>query len=493
LPRLGLYDIASLFNLYPEHLKRRKDSPMARLVHPVSGSTKKVYIASKGGTAVTVSSRSGEAVEVVDSRAAADGVVTVYVGGKRVSTADAKRFARACLREQERQRQGKRDKGVFAREIADLEGGPPKAGEGGGDGLRLRHALALAALTWVGLSVYVGGEEGAGVGLLALLLGVAMVPAIAMVFKFMDLFLPGSVIGLAALGLAGLSWGAALGFVDVEEQTARPVSGGQSAPKEGGAVTATKPALGDEGKASEEGPRIDDWPSAADAYTVIVASKPDRARAAIFAARLPEWATPAGLLRSDDYTTLLPGYWVAFGGRFANVDAAFDAAERLRRAGFVGAFAELISRKPQDPAGTITAASLGSLRVGMSMKDVRRYVTRPDAEEAINFSAGPAPEIDWNWHFDGGDLKLQFDRRTGRLARFEATTDAVATSSGLTVGDSFAPIRERYGGQLRASPLGGDGWVLSEGSPGSYPALVFSLRDGAIAAIAGGLPRPAGE
>lgn len=472
---------------------------MARLVRPVSGSAKKVYVARKGkGVPVALSSRGGEAVEIVDSPAAADEVVTVYVGSNKASKADAKRLSKACIAEQERQRREKKDKGVFDQVLADLAAPPPKpAARQSDDGLRFRNALALAGLMWVGLSVYVAGEEGIGLALLALLLGVAMVPAIAMLFKFMGLFLSGELVGLAALVLAGLIWAAALGLIDVEKQTSRRAAAGLSGSATGGTADSTAAVAAEAGSPSEGGSPVaggmDDWASPDDAYTVIVASKPDRRQSAAFAARLPAWASPAGVLRSDDYTTLLPGYWVAFGGRFSSVEAALDAAERLRRAGFAGAFAELISRKPQSPAGTITAVSVGSLRVGMSIEEVRRYVTRPDAEETVGFGGGPAPEIDWTWRFDDGELTLQFDRQTGRLARFEATTDAVETSSGLTVGDSFAPIRRRYGEQLRASPLGGNGWVLSEGSPGSYPALVFSLSGGTIAAMAGGLPRPAGE
>ncbi|MDQ3725360.1 MAG: hypothetical protein M3335_05655 [Actinomycetota bacterium] len=472
---------------------------MARLVRPVAGSAKTVYVDRKGkrGNAVTLSSRAGEAVEVVDNPAVADEVVTVYVGSSKVSKADAKRLAKAAIEEQERQRRGQREKGAIDRIVAGLEASSPKPVEDQrGDGLRFRNALILAGLMWLGLAVYLTGEEGAGMGFVALLLGVAMVPACAMVFKFMDLFLPEGLVGLAAFGLMGLTWAAALGIVDIEKQASRRAAVGASGSAAGGAVDSTAAAAG--GGAAEMGRspatnEPEDWASSADAYTVIVASKPNRGQSAAFAARLPGWVKPAGVLRSDSYTTLLPGYWVAFGGRFSSVEDALAAAERLRGAGFAGAFAELISRKPQDPTGTITAASVGSLRVGMAMDEVRRYVTRPDSEKTISFGGSPAPEVDWSWHFDDGDLILQFDRQTGRLTRFEVTTDAVETSSGLTVGDSFAPIRQRYGGQLRASPLGEGGWVLSEGDPGSYPALVFSLRGGEIAAMAGGLPRPAGE
>jgi hypothetical protein len=198
----------------------------ARLVRPVAGSAKKVYIAhGRAGTPVSLSGSRGEGVEIVDSRAAADEVVTVYVGSAKVGRSEGRRLAKACREEQERQRHGEEDEGVFDQIVADLEAPPWKpAAEQEGGGLRFRNALALAGLMWVGLAVYLLGEEGIGVGLVALLLGLAMVPACAVLYKFIDLFLPGGLVGLAALALAGLTWAAALGFVDVEKQNPRRVA-----------------------------------------------------------------------------------------------------------------------------------------------------------------------------------------------------------------------------------------------------------------------------
>jgi hypothetical protein len=470
---------------------------MAPLVRPVAGSPKKVYIARSGGAdrSVSLSAKSGEAVEFVDSSSAATETVRVYVGSKAISRSTAKRLQKACEEEQRRQRKNKRDKGVFDQIIADLE--KPRRGES--DRLRFATAIALAGLIWVGAAVGVAQTENVGVALLALLCGVAMVPLIALMLQLFDAFLPSGLTFLAGLGLVGVVWAGALGIIDVQEPASERRSSLPAAapPAEGNSGENLASGELDASAAPDPSPSPvgaeTDWPGGGDAYTVIVASKPERAEAAAVAARAERLPGPSGVLHSDAYTTLLPGYWVAFAGVYDNVERAFDAARRARAAGFPGAFAELISRRPQAPSGTVTATSVGAVQVGMSTAEVGRHFTPPDSRQIVNFGSGPAPEVDWIWLLPGGELTLQFDRRRDELASYETSSSAFATTSGIGVGDSFIPIQRKYGSQLRISPVGEHTVILSEGRPGTYPALTFHVYDQVVEGIGGGIGRPAGE
>jgi hypothetical protein len=63
----------------------------------------------------------------------------------------------------------------------------------------------------------------------------------------------------------------------------------------------------------------------------------------------------------------------------------------------------------------------------------------------------------------------------------------------VSVGDSFDLIRDEYGDQLEESMVGEGSYLLSEGEPGTYPALTFTVEGDAITSISGGKFQPAGE
>lgn len=225
------------------------------------------------------------------------------------------------------------------------------------------------------------------------------------------------------------------------------------------------------------------WPKGVEAYTIIVASKESRTEAEAVARDAADGGAPAGILRSDRYTTLRPGFWVAFIDEFDSAQAAKADLDKYRSRRFSDAFVDLISKERQEPGGTITATSVGAVTVGMSRDDVERYFTPPDRRGAV----------DWTWTFPDGELTLQFETATGTLNGYDANTAELATVSGAVVGGPFEPVERRYGSQLTQSPIGEHTLTLSEGKPGTYPALTFSVIDTRIASIGGGYPRPAGE
>lgn len=149
---------------------------------------------------------------------------------------------------------------------------------------------------------------------------------------------------------------------------------------------------------------------------------------------------------------------------------------------------------PTGPTGVLGTEGVGEATVGMTQADVEDQFGTPDRTETVNFGAGAAPQIDWVWTFDDGDLRLQFETEGDTLTGYRCETAQLATSSGLTVGDSFDPIAERYGDQLEEAPIGEGLYLLSEGEPGTYPALTFEVTNaGVVRSIGGGVPQAAGE
>ena len=83
------------------------------------------------------------------------------------------------------------------------------------------------------------------------------------------------------------------------------------------------------------------WPSGEEAWTVVLLSSTGRAEADDRAQDLVDAGTPAGVLRSDDYASLRPGYWVVFSGQYESREEAQTAAEGMG-AQAAGAYARFV-------------------------------------------------------------------------------------------------------------------------------------------------------
>ena len=68
------------------------------------------------------------------------------------------------------------------------------------------------------------------------------------------------------------------------------------------------------------------WPAGEEAWTVVVLSSTSKADADRRAKELVDAGTPAGVLRSDDYSSLRAGYWVVFSGQYETREEAQTAA-----------------------------------------------------------------------------------------------------------------------------------------------------------------------
>lgn len=91
-----------------------------------------------------------------------------------------------------------------------------------------------------------------------------------------------------------------------------------------------------------------EWPADQDGYTVVLASLPvssGRQLAMQNARRgLRSGLKEVGVLDSEDYASLHPGFFVVFAGVYPNLEEAQDAVADARDAGFANAYAREITR-----------------------------------------------------------------------------------------------------------------------------------------------------
>ena len=138
----------------------------------------------------------------------------------------------------------------------------------------------------------------------------------------------------------------------------------------------------------------------------------------------------------------------------------------------------------------------GPLQLGMTEAKVTEELGEPDRVEDVNFGTGAAPQTNWVWDVAGGTVTLKFDNSNGTLAGWSTDSPQVESAPGVSVGDSIKPVMEEFSEELVADPQGSGALVLSEGAPGSSPALTFALAEGGneIVQITGGaLVQPAGD
>lgn len=85
-----------------------------------------------------------------------------------------------------------------------------------------------------------------------------------------------------------------------------------------------------------------DW-SGGSAYTVILASKPDEAAARQVQREASDAGLDAGVLNSNAFPSLRPGYWVVFSGAHSSQGDAAKRQSRARSLGYGDAYARFIA------------------------------------------------------------------------------------------------------------------------------------------------------
>jgi len=82
-------------------------------------------------------------------------------------------------------------------------------------------------------------------------------------------------------------------------------------------------------------------------FVAVVASSGDESTAAALAAELTERGYDSGVLRSDDHTSLEPGFWVAYTGPFPDTTAAQAGADQLKTDGYTSAYPRCVGTAEQ--------------------------------------------------------------------------------------------------------------------------------------------------
>jgi SPOR domain len=77
-------------------------------------------------------------------------------------------------------------------------------------------------------------------------------------------------------------------------------------------------------------------------FVAVVVSEPDEATARATADELTESGFDSGVLHSDDYSSLNPGFWVAYVGPFDDVGGAQGAVSELEGAGYTASYSRCI-------------------------------------------------------------------------------------------------------------------------------------------------------
>ena len=174
----------------------------------------------------------------------------------------------------------------------------------------------------------------------------------------------GAIIGIVLL-LAGGALALALAEVtnDADTQSKAPSPtqpvASDAAPAATGTAPATStptPATGDAvpSESEPEPPALPDtdtpapepqpttWPDGKSAHTVILASAGSRQEAEAKQQKAQDAGITAGVLKSDDFSSLRPGYWVVFDGQFDSVEEATTRAEEDRGKGFADAYPRFV-------------------------------------------------------------------------------------------------------------------------------------------------------
>nr|MDQ3936974.1 SPOR domain-containing protein [Actinomycetota bacterium] len=125
--------------------------------------------------------------------------------------------------------------------------------------------------------------------------------------------------------------------------TIPPASGGDTPPPKDQTQPADPPETTTPSEPSTGTPA--EWPAGKTAYTVVLVSATSRNAADAKAEQAIKRGIEAGVLRSDDFSTLRPGYWVVFAGQFDTSEQATRAADRYASQGFGGGYPRQVKPK----------------------------------------------------------------------------------------------------------------------------------------------------
>jgi cell division septation protein DedD len=134
--------------------------------------------------------------------------------------------------------------------------------------------------------------------------------------------------------------------VPVPAPTTPPPATTTPAPGDTTATTPTTPTTPAPTPAPEPAPgAIASWPDGKTAYTVVLVSAKRRSQANSKAKEAQSRGIQGvGVLHSNDYSSLNPGYWVVFAGQFNSVGAARSKLDEYASNGFAQAYPRQIKK-----------------------------------------------------------------------------------------------------------------------------------------------------
>jgi hypothetical protein len=80
-------------------------------------------------------------------------------------------------------------------------------------------------------------------------------------------------------------------------------------------------------------------------WIVVITSEGDEAAATASAQRAADAGYPTGVLRSDDYPSLRPGFWVAYAGPYSDQAAAEAGSAELAADGFANTYRRCVGEQ----------------------------------------------------------------------------------------------------------------------------------------------------
>jgi hypothetical protein len=113
--------------------------------------------------------------------------------------------------------------------------------------------------------------------------------------------------------------------VDATPTPSLPEASGQSTPE-----PTTTPESTNTPEPSGGSANIGSWPSGKSGWTVVLASDPSESEANDAAEQFSsDGIADVGVLRSDDFSSLKPGFWVVYSGEYDSQSAASDALDGI--------------------------------------------------------------------------------------------------------------------------------------------------------------------
>lgn len=151
---------------------------------------------------------------------------------------------------------------------------------------------------------------------------------------------------------------------------------------------------------------------------------------------------------------------------------------------FVFAFAATGMAYPQKFADSrLTYSGLGSLRIGMTLRDAKRAGIKIVVDEQFSelSTCGLASVAGYD------SVHLLFE--ANRIARIEIYNDKFSTFSGAKVGDAESDIRRIYGARVKVEPhqYDPDGHYMIVSSSDKKYALVFETDGKVVTDLRAGL------